>query len=544
MKPSCEAVSSSPDLDLELNTTMQLCVLVDTPRSLAVHIMLAAGEYQQYVDLDIDPDRYLSAKSFRGDYLVSKVMSKSPNLPLGVDRAKVALDSFYESERECASTNDRLWNAPLLSKERAVADQVESILGKLTEKDLSFVADNFKHGSGATTGVSGTGMVLSDKYDEEIHLTHQLIPFYKTVVGERWRESATARIVDGNRFTTVPKNSKTDRGICIEPTLNVYCQLGAGALIRNRLKVTGCDLSDQSQNRMGARDAIEHDLCTIDLSRASDLISFQTVSRLLPPRWFHLLELMRSETTTMPDGSIVKIAKFSSMGNGFTFELESLLFLAICRSIVPVDFWYQVNVYGDDIIIPRRYATEVIDMLTYFGMSVNREKSFLAGSFFESCGSDWFDKEPVRPFFLKGKNGNQPYALQIANRLREYSSIEFDGEYCDSRFKNLWISLLTQIPRDFRRCRVPPSLGDLGLVTSMQEANTQRPKYGVEGLKVKVVRFPPKRRRKATFGRLLEALTRWGVDIPTYGNEPVRGLFGRPTNRQVVVQPWQSFEWV
>jgi len=544
MEVSCEAIPLSSDLGLELNTALELCMIADTPRSLAVYILLRNGEYQQYVDLDMDPDKYLTAESFRNDYLVTKVLSKSPNLPLRVDRAQVAIDSFYESEADCSRTNDRLWDSPCLSGEASIRRIIESILGKLTTKDLSFVSNNFRHGSGSTTGVSGTGTVLSDKYDEEIHLTHHLLPFFSSITGERWRQITGARIVDGNKFTTVPKNSKTDRGICIEPTLNIYCQLGAGALIRNRLLVSGCDLSDQSQNRKGARNAIAHDLCTIDLSRASDLIAFQTVSRLLPPRWFHLLELLRSQSTTMPDGSIVKLSKFSSMGNGFTFELESLIFLAICRSIVPEDLWYQINVYGDDIVIPRAFAPEVIDTLHHFGMSVNREKSFLAGSFFESCGADWFENQPVRPFFLKGSNGNQPYALQIANRLRDYSSIQLDGEYCDSRYRNLWKLLLKQIPRDHRRCRVPPHLGDLGLITSMGEATTSRPKNGLEGVTVKVIRYQLKTRKKASMGRLLEGLTRWGVDRPTYGKEPVRGLFGRPTNRQVVVQPWQSFRWV
>lgn len=539
------------DLSLEISTTLELCELVNSARSLAVFLLLDAGEFSQYIALDIDPSHYdvhpweAISPSFKDDYLVTKVMSKSPNIPLGIDRRQVALDSFFESERDCLRTNEVLSVAPVLAKEQKVVVEVKKILGKLSKHDLTVIARGFRHGSGATTGVSGAGSVISDKYDEEIHLTHKLLPFYRAIVGSRWREQASARIVTGNKFTTVPKSAKTDRGICIEPTLNIYCQLGVGAILKDRLLTAGCDLTDQTRNREGARLALSKGFATIDLSRASDTLAYMAVKRLLPPDWFHLLDLMRCESTDLGDETQVELSKFSSMGNGYTFELESLIFLSICKSVVPSWLHSDVTVYGDDIIVPQQYANEVIDMLNYFGLSVNREKSFLAGSFFESCGSDWFRNQPVRPFFLKGKSEtNLPYILQIANKVRLYSSTDFDGEYCDGRFKPLWLRLLSRIPRDFRRCRVPPELGDTGVITSIQEASFLASQHGEDGVRVNAIKVLPKKRRKTTHGRLLEALTRWGLDQPTNGFEPVRGYLGRPSKCRVFVRRWHGLSWI
>ena len=74
--------------------------------------------------------------------------------------------------------------------------------------------------------------------------------------------------------------------------------------------------------------------------------------------WFELLDRFRTGSVTYRD-KIIKLNKFSSMGNSYTFELESLIFyslaVATCShlGIDPRD----VSVYGDDVIIPANAVT-------------------------------------------------------------------------------------------------------------------------------------------------------------------------------------------
>jgi len=468
---------SRSGLGLERTFTQHLCEVINSPRSLRVFLLLKYEQYQDLVDLKVDSSDYVCADAFADDYLVSEILSKSSSLPLEVNREKVALDSFFESERSCLDTNRRLLSAasdPYLFEARK---KVGSILGPLTAPVLERVAEGFRFGPGAATGVKGYNSVGSDKYRNDLHLTYGLYPFYRSILGEVWHNdcvSATPEIVRGNRFTTVPKNAKTDRGICVEPTLNCYVQLGIGKVIRSRLKRSGTDLNTQEWNQELSKMAFDWDLATIDLSRASDSISLECVRFLLGPDWSHLLELARSPST-MINGDTVELEKFSSMGNGYTFELESLIFKAVVESIVPKEEHVFTAVYGDDIILPRQYAETLISTLGFLGLSVNEKKSFLAGSFFESCGADWFQGQNVRPFFARrNKENNIPYTVQLLNNLRKYAAMRGSGGYSDSRFRPLWASLLRATPKAYRKLKVPAALGDLGIIASQRECRATR----------------------------------------------------------------------
>lgn len=556
------------DIMLEQELVRSLCEIVDSPRSLTVYLLVKYGEWQQLVDLSCDASHYEDSFSFMEDYQVTEMLNKTPNLPLGVDRKRAAHDSFLKYESECRSTNDRLYDSsdPRIAR---VAEMVHCTLGPLTQEALEFIEGNFRFGPGATTGVKGRGSVKSDKYDEQIHLTPELYPFYKAILGERWWDQSNDPIVvEGNKFATVPKNAKTDRGICIEPTLNSYVQLGIGAYIRRMLKRSTVDLNTQDVNRELAANAHDWSLATLDLSGASDSLSVSAVFRLLDPAWFELLDLARSPKTLI-DGTWVELEKFSSMGNGYTFELETLIFVSIAKSIVPRELWTLVNAYGDDIIVPREYAQEVIDALEFFGFSVNTQKSFLAGNFFESCGTDWFRNQNVRPFYCRGNKDEIPYALQLANSLRLWLSRKLDGQFCERRFKPLWEWLVGKVPSRWR-LTVPVHFGDVGIITDLSEArNVKRCRDGWEGWMVKYVFSRPVYKCKTTFGRLLTAIARsdyvseilrnepaglspsFEEDSPTirdavftYGREPIRGFLGRIRTKTAAVSQWpRGFQW-
>jgi len=207
------------------------------------------------------------------------------------------------------------------------------------------------------------------------------------------------RLVHNNNIVFVPKTTLVDRTIAVEPLLNGYVQKGVDVFMRRRLKRVGLDLTDQTVNqelaRQGSLPCQDDPFVTIDLSSASDSISIEVVKRLLPPEWFELLNSLRSKRYTL-DGDEYVYEKFVSMGNGFCFPLETLIFASACHVSNPGDF----IVYGDDIIVRQSKAAEVLRILRGLGFRHNPDKTFLTGPFRESCGADWFAGCDIRPLTL------------------------------------------------------------------------------------------------------------------------------------------------
>lgn len=536
------------DLRLELTTAVSILEKLNTPISLSVYLKIKYECWDSLIEGSCKPTDYEDVNTFADAYLAVSLLKKSPNLPSIIDRRQAAIDSFFKSESNCKSVNQYIKDPKnALPVELFRAKQIiAKTLGPLRTRDLEFIQSNFRFGPGATTAIKGRGSVLSDKYDEEIHLTAELTPYYRSILGDRWWDSLRNPIVvEGSKFTTVPKNAKTDRGIAIEPTLNIYVQLGIGALLKSRLKQRlGFDTTNQEGNKIQAQRAYEHGLATIDLSAASDSISYELVKYLLPWDWFVLLSTPRCEKISI-DGSFVNLEKFSSMGNGYTFELETLIFGAIALSVVPQEEHLDVNCYGDDLIVPAAYADTLIDVLGSVGFSTNREKSFLAGNFFESCGADWFKGQPVRPFYLRRSSDSQiPYALQIANALRLYASQRMLGVGCDRRFRQTWRDLYYLVPKSWRN-HVPPSMGDTGLIVDRTENRSPRCRDGLEGWVVTCTSLRPKHLRKQTLGLLLSRLACPVTEIASLGREPRRGIFGSPVRHKTIVSQWSNgLAWI
>jgi hypothetical protein len=274
---------------------------------------------------------------------------------------------------------------------------------------------------------------------------------------------------DVSKVTTVPKNAKTDRVICIEPHLNVFVQLGIGAVIRRQLRRFGIDLDTQDWNRYLASKAESYRLATVDLSSASDMISFNVVKYVLPKDWFDLLFLARCDHT-MVDGKQITLSKFSSMGNGYTFELESLIFTA--AALAAGADRRLMAVYGDDIILERTHYPRLLEILTFLGFEVNGKKTFVEGNFFESCGTDWYNGINVRPFYLKGGYNDEVEArFLIANAIRRWATIPLTRYFwvSDSRFLPAWIHVVSRASREAKQTAIPDGVGDDGFLRSQNE---------------------------------------------------------------------------
>jgi len=252
--------------------------------------------------------------------------------------------------------------------------------------------------------------------------------------------------VRGNVFFTVPKNADIDRCACKEPDINMFVQKGIGSFFRKSLRHHGIDLNDQSINRHLAHEgSVSQELVTLDLSSASDSVTTELVFQFLPITWYTLLDAVRSQVTII-DGTEHRNHMFSSMGNGFTFELESLLFYVLSRATA---FFTgargKISVYGDDIICPTGMAASLVTVLSYFGFSVNSEKSCLDGQFRESCGGHYFNGLDITPFYIRAPIASLPDLIHVANQLREWAFVE-GLSILDPEVEPIWLWLKSHIP--------------------------------------------------------------------------------------------------
>lgn len=258
------------------------------------------------------------------------------------------------------------------------------------------------------------------------------IPKYAILDQEKFW-STVITIVPGNRICFVPKNALIDRSIAIEPSLNLYLQLGVDGFMRRRLKRWGVDLDSQAKNQELARlGSLKWEdpncYCTLDLASASDTISLRCCAALLPQEWYNYLIRIRSPLGEL-DGNFIVYDKISSMGNGFTFALETAIFTSIVYgvmkaaqgSFVPDD----IAVYGDDIIVPKQFVNQTIRCLNLAGFEINVNKSFFEGPFRESCGADWFRGLPVRAVYLTSLPTTVKGLWTDLNRLRRILSLRW-----------------------------------------------------------------------------------------------------------------------
>ncbi|DAD51793.1 RNA-directed RNA polymerase [ssRNA phage Gerhypos.1_21] len=223
-------------------------------------------------------------------------------------------------------------------------------------------------------------------------------------------ESALPIAVPRARVCLVPKDSRGPRVISCEPAELMFIQQGIMRLLyrileTHELTSGQINFSDQTINRELAFQSSKGDLdlATIDLSDASDRVSLELVEKVFPDRWVEALKACRSEETELPNGEIIKLNKFAPMGSSCCFPVEALVFWACARASIRilgnVKHIPHVYVYGDDIICPSIYYTQVMSGLHLIGLQVNETKSYWRGPFRESCGGDYhngYDVTPVR----------------------------------------------------------------------------------------------------------------------------------------------------
>lgn len=353
-------------------------------------------------------------------------------------RRQAAIDKWLQTEHNNAIVNKRLEQfgqsvsvdiLPGVSVRRFL-DKVTSMIACILPPSPSFDIAYGGFSGGASTSKKRLLGHPAKKFLDKADATRPALQhFHETSRGHAWATHLNGsvglepNIVPGNVLFTVPKNSVIDRVACKEPDLNMFFQKSAGNQIRTLLKRVGVNLNDQSINGELARVAsINGLLMTMDLSSASDSVCTSLVQRVLPFDWFHWLYALRSPLTSI-DGEEHFNEMFSSMGNGFTFELESLLFYSIARATAYfTGHKGRISVYGDDIIAPSLMVDDLTSTLAFCGFSVNRDKSFSDGPFRESCGKHWHDGLDISPFYVRRPFKTISDLILTLNQLTSWSS--------------------------------------------------------------------------------------------------------------------------
>jgi hypothetical protein len=386
--------------------------------------LITRADFRALCEFEVDySEEGISAYAVKHIRQALAYFQKVEDLEIGFDKKERAFGVFLEAEALCKETNnifemrrrDQYSFVPRVSSVlHAASRKIARILGavpSMGELDLHF-------GPGATRATRRKDASIRRKLAEKLQCSEGLFQYVPYILEELPHlveiHSVQDRVDEDGiewgrvpveitkaKLSFVPKNAKTYRSICTEPGLNTLVQLGIGSVMAQRLAAFGIDIRDQSVNQDRAREgSLTGALATLDLSSASDTISRELVYDLLPLDWAALLDRVRSRNVVLPDGSELCQEKFSSMGNGFTFPLETLIFWSLAAACCRNDS--DATAYGDDLIVPADAYDLLTEVLVAVGFKVNLSKSYATGPFRESCGKDYFSGTPVRPIYPRG----------------------------------------------------------------------------------------------------------------------------------------------
>lgn len=454
-------------------------LLVTTHHPMASELLpLIKGE--QYTELVMVADRYSSsefgtAAEHRLCNQLSAVIRKYP-YPKGsvaFNPKEKAFKTFLKCEHKCKRVNQRFrCYLKLRSPHENVLSRARSwisyVLGDL---NLSEVWGNCGFSDGANMGVHGNATSNARKIlaktwtctpgayhyglaalKTDMHIFEgltrredsQFFPVCLEAFNQAFRNKV--ELVDHNKLSFVTKTAITDRTIAVEPLVNGYLQKGVDEVMRKRLRRVGINLQDQTLNQRMAREgslpSVSDPYVTIDLSSASDSVSTELCRYLLPPDWFDFMNSIRSHAVLI-EGVVTPYEKFATMGNGFCFPLETLIFASLAVAVASESHRKpDFSVYGDDIIVRQSIAPRVLEVLKICGFTANTSKTFISGPFRESCGADWYNGEDVRPVTLK-------YA---------FDSLESIFKFCNIARSKDHASMILNESLEFLESLVPPEL--------------------------------------------------------------------------------------
>jgi len=275
------------------------------------------------------------------------------------------------------------------------------------------------------------------------------------------------------KLAIVPKDRRGPRVICTQPVGLMWIQQGqwksmkrtietAYILRTNRAIINpeiGCSIKFDKQQQNGSL-ALEssrtREFATIDLSDASDLVSWGLVRFLLNKKNRQYLAASRA-THVKIRGDLVKLHMFAPMGSAVCFPVETLVFwgIAAAATLVHRGVTYrelvgcaerklrsnlnEVFVFGDDVLVRREVCEFVCERFLGVGFKPNRRKTFSEGFYRESCGVDAFyghELKIVRLQSLTLTSMSDAYAtIDLCNRARGMGMVQL-AEYLECQVES------------------------------------------------------------------------------------------------------------
>ncbi len=401
--------------------------------------------------------------------------------PTGITQAMTtqALDKFLKLNRSI--TPGRFsFDAQSGAEEAFYGHFVDCVHKTLSESpfdagfDLEFIRGNLATGPGASRGHDNENFYTKLFRSCATATDPYLFALYRAAIVEidYWADAERQRtqefgdaLVPGNTLFFVPKTTEIARTCCTEPGINMIIQKALGAYMEQRLeKCFGIRLDTQPDlNRALARvGSTLGNFGTIDLQSASDSIRLSLCEAVIPSRVLGFMKVSRSPVATLPSGDVEELRMVSTMGNGFTFPLQTILFSSVVRSVYSVMGIpeYEVNtsggqvrqwgVFGDDIVVRREAYDFTVRMLQKLCFVVNDTKSFNSGEFRESCGYDYYDGAFVRGVYVRSLETVSD-AFSAINRLNRWSGVH------SIRLRRTIGMLLNRHNRLVAKFAVPPS---------------------------------------------------------------------------------------
>jgi hypothetical protein len=286
-----------------------------------------------------------------------------------------------------------------------------------------------KHGPGATAEkLSGNQKYNLQRWHDRLEPYFPLVDnVYPLGIPESAKELEMVTIITQDqeqpvRVVHVPKTLKSPRVIAIEPCCMQYVQQGIRNVLYDViesywLSAGHVNFRDQSINQqLALTSSRDGQLVTIDLSDASDRVPRDLALEMFRsnPDLREAIDACRSTMAQLPDGQLVgPLKKFASMGSALCFPVEAMYFYTVCivaslraqnLPASPRNIQYvskDLYVYGDDIIVSMANANAVLDHLQKYNCKVNTNKTFVSGSFRESCGVDAYRGTQVTPTYLR-----------------------------------------------------------------------------------------------------------------------------------------------
>lgn len=405
-------------------------------------------------------------ESSRRDRTVAKFLSNLDRMAQHEGNLRTVLSECLKLAGDSSlSLADKPLHRALLTARQLVAD---FFLHNFP--DTEALIQGVRSSSGTSIGISYADTSPRAKWTFPITVTKECQPFLDMLLkgdplfweslsrmNSSFKGCSPYKVVKGSKHFVVDKDDETDRNCGKEPTGNMSVQQMLMDLLVRGLKqhhLFRLDLSvlPLQHNQWAYEASLDTKSATIDCRNASDsilllLVEFLCSGNISSRLWFKLFSISRARTITV-DGREHHLPIISTMGNAFTFPLETLVFYSLSLAathtsltegrslLVDPDLVDRVSVFGDDIIVPSVCSEMVIEVLSVCGIEVNPKKTFCdAYPFRESCGTDFFAGHDVRPLNIKappqGVNGFVAWLYIISNGLLSRIHSVYGDSYKD-----------------------------------------------------------------------------------------------------------------